>query len=55
MNKFIESFINDKTFVLLNKNENCYIFKDQKTLHELKIDIIDNDKINIEFGDKFNV
>ena len=41
MNKIVKSFTEDPSFVMLKQTENCYIFKDNKTCHELKISVIE--------------
>ena len=53
MNKIIKSFTEDPSFVMLKESENYYIFKDNKTLMELKIEIINDDKVTMEFKDHF--
>lgn len=54
MNRIIESFLRDESFKVLKQTENYYIFKDQKTLTELKVEVVNNDKVNIEFKDHFD-
>ena len=54
MNRMIESFLRDDSFKVLKQTENYYIFKDQKTFEEFKVEILDNDKVNIEFKDHFD-
>lgn len=54
MNRIVESFIRDESFRVLKQTENYYIFKDQKTLGEFKVEILNDDKVNIEFKDHFN-
>lgn len=54
MNKFIESFLKDPSFKVLKETDNYYIFKDQKTLSEIKVEIEADDKVNIQFKDHFD-
>lgn len=53
MNKIVKSFTEDPSFVMIMQTENCYIFKDNKTCHELKISVINDDKVSFEFKDHF--
>lgn len=54
MNKMVESFFRDASFKVLKEGENYYIFKDQKTLNELKVEVISDNKINIQYKDHFD-
>lgn len=53
MNKIVKSFIEDPSFIILKEEENYYIFKDNKTLKEMKLELINNDKVSIEFKEHF--
>lgn len=53
MNKIVKSFIEDPSFIMLKEEENYYIFKDNKTLKEMKLELINNDKVSIEFKEHF--
>ena len=53
MNKMVKSFTDDPSFVLLKDEGNYYIFKDNKTLIEVKLSVINDDKVTIEFKDHF--
>lgn len=53
MNKMVKSFMDDPSFVLLKDEGNYYIFKDNKTLIEVKLSVISDDKVTIEFKDHF--
>lgn len=51
MNRLVKSFLDDSSFVLIENKENCYIFIDQKTMHKLKVEVLNDDKILVEFLD----
>lgn len=53
MNKFVKSFIDDPSFVMLKDTGNYYIFKDNKTLIEVKLSVINDDKVTMEFKGHF--
>jgi hypothetical protein len=53
MNKIIKSFTEDPSFVMLKDAGNYYIFKDNKTLIEVKLSVINDDKVTMEFKDHF--
>ena len=47
MNKMVKSFTDDPSFVLLKDEGNYYIFKDNKTLIEVKLSVINDDNLRI--------
>lgn len=53
MNKIIKSFTDDPSFVMLKDEGNYYIFKDNKTLIEVKLSVISDDSVTMEFKDHF--
>jgi hypothetical protein len=53
MNKIVKSFTEDPSFVMLKDAGNYYIFKDNKTFIEVKLSVINDDKVTIEFKDHF--
>ena len=53
MHKIVKGFIEDPSFVMLKEGGNYYIFKDNKTLSEMKIVLVNDDKVTIEFKDHF--
>lgn len=53
MHKIVKSFIEDPSFTLIKETENYYIFNDAKTCFEMKIELVNDDKVTIEFKDHF--
>jgi len=53
MNKIVKSFMEDPSFIMLKDAGNYYIFKDNKTLIEVKLSVINDDKVTMEFKDHF--
>lgn len=49
MNRLVKSFLDDSSFKLVEEAENYYIFIDQKTMHRLKVEVVSDDKIEVEF------
>lgn len=54
MNRIVDTFLKNSSFDMLEQAENYYIFKDNESRRELKISIINDDKVSIEFKDSFN-
>ena len=54
MNRIVDTFLKDSSFTMLNQTNNCYIFKDNKTNREMKINIINDDKVSIEFEENID-
>lgn len=54
MNRIVDSFQKDSSYTMLKQAENCYIFKDNIIGRELKISIINDDKVSLEFKDHFD-
>ena len=53
MNRMIKSFLENSSYTMLKSGENYYIFKDNKTLIEVKLSVINDDKVTMEFKDHF--
>lgn len=54
MNRIIDTFLKDSSFNMLKQAENYYIFNDNTNNRKLKISIITDDKVSIEFKDNFD-
>lgn len=53
MNRIIQSFTEDPALETLKETKTYYIFKNIKNNFEIKVDIITDDKVTVEFKDHF--